>query len=154
MRDQTTEANDIHICFWLLRWSFAPEHYAQVNDSKLLQANTTPNYIFTIHVHRPLRWPLISYRHWPCSAGVFAGINNSLFFQFDKWQQVSHRFFSYPCDFTTCVKTFFPAPNRSPTMFIPSISGLSITSMVWHRPDGFFHVIVQVFNNTFYQCMR
>ena len=31
--------------------------------------------------------------------------------------------------FTTCGRNIFPAPNRSPTTFIPSISGPSITSI-------------------------
>ncbi|NKA88718.1 hypothetical protein GO305_02357 [Ralstonia solanacearum] len=30
-------------------------------------------------------------------------------------------------DFTTCGRNILPAPNRSPTMFMPSISGPSIT---------------------------
>ncbi|CSC41264.1 Uncharacterised protein [Vibrio cholerae] len=31
-------------------------------------------------------------------------------------------------DFTTCGRNIFPSPNKSPTTFIPSISGPSITS--------------------------
>ncbi len=36
--------------------------------------------------------------------------------------------------FTTCGKNILPAPNRSPTIFIPSINGPSITS----RGFGYF----------------
>src|SRR5574341_1142418 len=32
-------------------------------------------------------------------------------------------------DFTTCGRNIFPAPNRSPTTFMPSMSGPSITSI-------------------------
>ena len=37
-------------------------------------------------------------------------------------------FFITRADFTTCGRNILPAPNRSPTMFMPSMSGPSITS--------------------------
>ena len=38
-------------------------------------------------------------------------------------------FFITRADFTTCGRNILPEPNRSPTTFIPSISGPSITSI-------------------------
>ena len=48
-------------------------------------------------------------------------------------------FFITRADFTTCGRNILPAPNRSPTTFMPSISGPSITSS--GRVDGLAHFL-------------
>ena len=42
--------------------------------------------------------------------------------------KIATAFFMVRAVFTTCGKNIFPAPNNSPTLFIPSISGPSIIS--------------------------
>ncbi len=54
----------------------------------------------------------------PCS--LLASINGSRY---------ATACFMTRADLTTCGRNIFPSPNRSPTTFIPSISGPSITSI-------------------------
>ena len=73
-----------------------------------------------------------------CGAFFFFGISGSTcclppviivyFFLFDIRSETATDFFITRALFTTWGRNIFPLPNRSPTTFIPAISGPSITS--------------------------
>jgi hypothetical protein len=60
---------------------------------------------------------------------AFRRVHAGSLFGFDEGQQWRPAFFMTRADFTTCGRNILPDPNRSPTTFMPSISGPSMTSM-------------------------
>ncbi len=89
--------------------------------SKLLQRSTTPTMFLPVSCTSPLTVAiticcLIS-RHLRC--GSSASMRGSRY---------ATAFFMTRADLTTCGRNILPAPKRSPTTFMPSISGPSITS--------------------------
>ena len=87
--------------------------------SKLLHWSTTPTMFLPMSWTSPLTvammiLPLLE-RAPPCSRSM-------------KGTRCATARFMTRADFTTCGRNILPAPNRSPTTFMPSISGPSMTS--------------------------
>ena len=94
-----------------------------------LQPNTTPTIFFPISCTSPFTVA-------NNTLGTLPAVAVGLFFFSSSIKGVSQAtlFFITRALFTTCGKNIFPAPNRSPTTFIPAIRGPSITS----RGLGYF----------------
>ena len=83
-----------------------------------LQPNTTPTIFFPISCTSPLT---VASKILPAAeASSLAASMNGV--------RTATLFFMTRALFTTCGRNIFPTPNRSPTMFIPSINGPSMTS--------------------------
>ena len=85
--------------------------------SKPLQAITTPTIFLPISCTSPLTVAIRTFPRLLLSALSFSryGI------------RYATAFFITRADFTTCGRNILPSPNKSPTTFIPSIKGPSIT---------------------------
>ena len=88
--------------------------------SKLLHCRTTPTMFLPISCTSPLTVAM-TIRPLVCAPSDFSASMNG-----NRWATA---FFITRADFTTCGRNIFPAPNRSPTMFMPAINGPSITSI-------------------------
>ena len=88
-----------------------------------LQPNTTPTIFFPISCTSPFT---VAKTMVPLeiSASPFSSFSFSI--NGIKWATA---FFITRADFTTCGRNILPEPNKSPTRFIPSINGPSITSI-------------------------
>ena len=64
----------------------------------------------------------------PCGLAVPPARITSRFSSSMNGSRCATAFFIARALFTTCGRNIFPAPKRSPTIFMPSISGPSITS--------------------------
>ena len=88
--------------------------------SKLLHCNTTPTIFLPISWTSPFTVAITIFPFdFITSPSFSASINGT------RWATA---FFITLADFITWGRNIFPAPNRSPTLFMPSIRGPSITS--------------------------
>src|SRR5829696_4545138 len=99
--------------------------------SKLLHCSTTPTMFFPMSCTSPLTVAIttvpLDLRGSPSLFSSMKGI------------RYATAFFITRALFTTCGRNILPEPNRSPTTFIPSISGSSITSsgrLAWRRASS------------------
>ena len=83
-----------------------------------LQPSTTPTIFFPISCTSPftVASKILPAAEASCFAASMYGVRTATLF------------FMTRALFTTCGKNILPTPNRSPTMFIPSINGPSMTS--------------------------
>ena len=88
-----------------------------------LQARTTPTIFFPISWTSPFT---VANKIVPFEIDL-----RLFFFLFSSiyGTKCATAFFMTLADFTTCGRNILPAPNKSPTLFIPSIKGPSITSI-------------------------
>ena len=86
--------------------------------SKLLHCNTTPTIFLPISCTSPLT---VAIRILPLDEAL-PSFSASI-----KGCKCPTAFFMTRADFTTWGRNIFPSPNKSPTTFMPSISGPSIT---------------------------
>mmetsp|Transcript_12667 Transcript_12667/g.22985 ORF Transcript_12667/g.22985 Transcript_12667/m.22985 type:complete len:242 (-) Transcript_12667:1932-2657(-) len=89
---------------------------------KLLHARTTPTMFFPMSCTSPLT---VASKTVPALVLVFP---EAFFSSSMKGMRCATAFFITRADLMTWGKNIFPAPNRSPTVDIPSISGPSMTS--------------------------
>ena len=90
--------------------------------SKLLQRSTTPTMFLPISCTSPLT---VAVTILPAASGARPPARFSSSMKGTRWATA---FFITRALLTTCGRNILPAPKRSPTTFMPSISGPSITS--------------------------
>jgi len=118
----TTEANDIHICFLASSMILCAGTITPRSMTSSYYRPIHAYYILPISCTFALTVAIISYRHWPVSAGVFAA-SITLCFSSSINGNSKPPLFSLPVPIYYCGKNIFPR-KRSPTMFIPSITAL------------------------------
>ena len=101
---------------------------------KLLQPSTTATMFFPMSCTSPLT---VAIRKVPAKADVSSGLTASgsfpsaiIFARFSlsmKGSRYATAFFITRADLITCGRNILPEPNKSPTVFMPLISGPSIT---------------------------
>jgi len=122
-RDQPGQPDDVGVVFLgRVQHLLRGHHDAQVDDVVVVALQHDPDDVLPMSCTSPLTVamttvPLLR----PASSGRLARL--------DERDEVSHGFLHDARDFTTCGRNILPAPNRSPTTFMPAISGPSITSM-------------------------
>ena len=147
-RDQPGEPDDIHVFRARGFEDLARGHHdAQVDDLKVIALQHHADDILADVVH-------IAFDRGHEDLALGSGRRSS-FSASMKGIRWATAFFITRALLTTCGRNILPAPNRSPTTFMPSISGPSMTCK---RALGllarFFGVFDNVFGDAFYQRVR
>ena len=144
--DEPTQANEVGLVLLSGIQNLLPGgHDAHVDDLEVIAAQHHTDNVFANVVHIPLDG---GKHHDACvvrdGTRVVASSCIQSLFLLNKWNEVTHCFLHHtsrlddlsnavrraPCTLTcahTCGKNILPAPKRSPTTFMPSMSGPSMT---------------------------